>query len=126
MRPFLPISLPPVPPYPEFEALVSALSETPLSLLDSADQALKTARKEWEAVSKASPETGRFVGSEKAWRAGARDVIRACIAGSIAVGAVRKAVGADGKMSGDVKVEVPTVAKAYHAWWVVPKISVAN
>ena len=52
-----------------------------------------------------------------------RDVLRGCIAGSIAISAVRKAVGeneADPK--GRVRVEVPGVEARYHAWWVVPKI----
>ncbi|KAA6410043.1 MAG: amino-acid N-acetyltransferase subunit Mak10 [Lasallia pustulata] len=94
MRPFLPISLPALPTFAEYSCLIpSASVETPSDLLDEAELALKRARKEWEAVSKVGPETGRCVGCEEGWRKGVKDVLRGCIAGSIAVGAVRRAAG---------------------------------
>lgn len=120
MRPFLPISLPVLPTFAEYSCLIpSASVETPSDLLDEAELALKRARKEWEAVSKVGPETGRFVGCEEGWRKGVKDVLRGCIAGSIAVGAVRRAAG---EGEGKVRVEVPAVGGRYHAWWVVPKV----
>ncbi|KAL9106515.1 MAG: hypothetical protein Q9187_008551, partial [Circinaria calcarea] len=107
MRPFLPISLPTVPTYPEFASLISPFppdlsnlsnpslppnstnpkldTSTLNTLLLSAEHALKSARKEFEEVSKASAETARCVGVEKEWREGVRNVLRSIIAGSIAV-----------------------------------------
>lgn len=83
---------------------------------------MKTARKEWEAVGKVAPQMGRCVGCEEAWRKGVRDVLRGCIAGSIAVAAVRREVGGEGKGRGRVEVLGAGVGGRYHAWWVVPKV----
>lgn len=118
MQPFLPISLPLLPTFAEYSALVPSAADGPADLLDAAEQAMKTARREWDAVGKVGPEVGRCVGSEEAWRKGVRDVLRGCIAGSIAVGAVRREMGGKGKG----KVEVPGVGERYHAWWVVPRV----
>ena len=85
---------------------------------------MKRARREWEGVGKVDKEMGRCVGCEEEWRRGVRDVVRGCIAGSIALGGLRRGVG-EGEGS-KVRVEVPGVGAGvggrYHAWWVVPKV----
>lgn len=144
MRPFLPLSLPEVPSYPEFSSLVSLrtpettdtqavaskdeVKEQALSILDVADQAMKAARKEWDAISKTNPETARCLGCEDWWKASVRNMVRACIAGNIAVAAAKKGLmsssSADGNITDALRVELPEKEKRYHAWWLVPSISV--
>lgn len=99
--------------------------EQTLSILDVAEQAMKMARREWEAVSKHSAEAARCQGCEDWWRSSIRDVVRACIAGNIAVATTRKGlVAARGKKVKDVlQVEFPDQGKRYHHWWVVPSVS---
>lgn len=144
MRPFLPLSLPEVPSYPEFSSLVSLrtpettdtqavaskdeVKEQALSILDVADQAMKAARKEWDAISKTKPETARCLGCEDWWKASVRNMVRACIAGNIAVATAKKGLmsssSADGNITDALRVELPEKEKRYHAWWLVPSISV--
>ena len=153
MRPFLGLSIPEVPNYAEFAALASLpLADVPatsksatkprsasnnptaeaLALLDSAAEALKNARKEWEAISKASPKIARTTNCDDWWRADVKNVLRACIAANIAVGTAKKAVAGVGKGKGVTDVlrvvvgaEDGDQSKAgYHAFWVVPKVIV--
>ena len=142
MRPFLPLSLPDVPSYPDFTSLVSLRTldstnssnasaddtkQQALSILDVADQAMKAARKEWEAISKVSAETARCAGCEDWWRSSVKDVVRACIAGNIALATARRGLTGlrDGRDVRDAfKVELPEKTKRYHPWWVVPTISI--
>ena len=144
MRPFLPLSLPEVPSYSEFTSLVSlrtteprrrqGLSETEDSkeqaflILDAADQALTLARKEWDAVSKTKPDVARTLGCEDRWKSSVRDVVRACIAGSIAVATAKKLlmVSGDREIHKTLKAEFPLPEKRYHPWWVVPSVSEIN
>lgn len=142
MQPFLPLSLPEVPTYAEFTALlclpvrnpterqdsdvsVGDVKEQVLLTLDIADQSMKEARKEWDTVSKTQAETARCSGCDDWWRGSMRDVVRACIAGNIAVATAKKAfIAINGKNSTELlKVQLPEKDKRYHAWWVVPIIS---
>ena len=133
IRPFLPLSLPEVPSYPDFVSVTSyGASETQgevskaraLFILDAADQAFKAARKDWDAISKVSAEVAHCVGFEEWWRTGVKNVLRACIAGNIAVAMVKKAVtNAGNKTAKDVlKAEMVQSGKGYHAWWTIPRI----
>ena len=145
MRPFLFLSLPEVPSYPEFASLVSlrkdggmstndpkptssTQAETTaqaISILDIADQALKVARKEWEAVSKAKAETARCVPCEDWWRASVKNVLRATITANIMTTIAKKAFENFNirEASEILKVEIVESGKGYHPWWIVPKIS---
>lgn len=107
------------------DALSKTSNERALSILDSADQALRVAKKDWEAISKAKAEVARCVGCEDWWRTGVKDVLRACIAANIAVATARKAVTNAGTRSvKDVlKAEMVESGKGYHAWWIIPRIS---
>lgn len=141
MRPFLSLSLPEVPSYEEFSSLVSLQTSEPrktemkasgnerreqaLSILEVAEQAMKMARQEWEAVSRQSAEAARCQGCEDWWKSSIRDVVRASIAGNIAVATMRKGLmGWRGQSMRDVvQVELPELGKRYHSWWVVPSVS---
>ena len=144
MRPFLGLSIPEVPTYPEFASLASlhvpdvtpnlklkpSLSTKPtpeaLALLDSAAEALKNARKEWEAVSKAPAAMARTAACEEWWRADVKNVLRACIMANIAVGTAKKAVSGlrKDKGVGDVlRVVVDKEKGGYHEFWIVPQVA---
>jgi len=78
-----------------------------------------------------SAEAARCRGCEGEWRKNVKDVLRACIATSIAISTVKKALGdveakrgEKADLGGRLKVDIPETGKGYHDWWVVPKISV--
>ena len=147
MRPFLSISLPEMPSFPEFASLVSLRTpektdrhpnalDTPsqadvkqqaFSILEVTDQALKIARKEWEAISKARSETARCICCEDWWRTSVKDILRSCITANIAVAAAKKALTNAGlrTIQDALKVEIPDSGKGYHPWWVVPRVTAA-
>ena len=112
----------------EFDAPTDEVKEQALSILEVADQAMKAARKEWDAISKTDAETARCLGCEDWWKASVKNVVRACIAGSIAVATAKKGVMAASanklNTRDALRVEIPEKEKRYHAWWVVPNISV--
>ena len=85
---------------------------------------MKTARKEWEVISKTPAEIARCIGCEEAWRAGTKDVLRSLIAGGIAVATVRKWVAEErGKGKRGKKLKVDLGGKRYSDWWIVPKVA---
>ena len=146
MRPFLSVSLPEVPSYPEFASRVSLHTTERAAgdhlrqiasrvndsgdeaslILDFADQALKTARKHWEAISRATAETANCVGCEDWWRSSVKNVVRACITANIMIATSKKAMtnAASKDVREVLKVELVQSNELYHAWWMVPKISV--
>jgi len=150
MRPFTPLSIPEVPNYTEFEQLASlpASSESSDSylsndsryppewrsqaknLVENADVALQSARKEWDAISRTSPSKARTTHCDEWWLADVKNVQRACIAADIAVKTVSKAVLGLGNecrtrdLKTVFKVDMGDYGKGYHSWWVVPKITV--
>lgn len=138
------MSLPETPTYSEFASLVSlrtpdnpntqgsktssaahaVLNQQASSILEVAEQALKLARKEWEAVSKAKAETARCIGCEAWWRTSTKNVLRACITANIMVATAKKAVAnvGSGKIQDALSVELEDSGKGYHSWWVVPRL----
>ena len=94
------------------------------SILDFADQTLKAARRDWEAISKAKAETARCVGCEDWWRTSMKNVIRACITANIMIATLKKAIS--NAASEDAQdfpiVELAKSNELYHAWWIVPRI----
>lgn len=131
-----------MPSYPEFMALISLrsaekageqntngaaadINEQILSILDVADQAMRAARKEWDATSKTNAQTARCMGNDW-WRGSVRNVVKASIAGNIAVATAKRASMTLGARNlGDLlTVEMPGKDKRYHPWWVVPVISI--
>lgn len=139
------MSIPEVPSFSEFTSLVSlrkpepnsivvddqdsatytANNEEALSILEVADQALKIARKEWEAISKVSAETARCIGCEDWWRSSMKNVLRSCITANITVATAKKALSNAGskKARDALKVKIMESHKGYHVWWIVPQIS---
>ncbi len=95
------------------------------SILNLADQALKAARKDWEAISKAKAETAGCVGCEDWWRTSVKNVVRACITANIMIATSKKAMSnaAAKDTRAILKVEVVKCNELYHAWWMVPRIS---
>lgn len=135
------MSLPEVPTFPEFSALVSlnpsstsslegstdsiaGTNAQALSILEVAERAMKTARTEWEAISKSSAEAARCQNCEEWWRARVRNVWRSCIGANITIATAKKLVGNAGNISAAdiLKVEIGQSGQMYHPWWIVPKI----
>ncbi|KAL8700157.1 MAG: hypothetical protein Q9201_005601 [Fulgogasparrea decipioides] len=137
MRPFLQLSIPELPSYAEFSAASSfepgeaqndggfSAGVQVLSTLNAAEEAIRVARKEWEALSKLDAETARVTNAEEWWRASIKDVIRACIVCSIAIATAKRGFqNAKGKQLSEVlKAEMPK-GKSYHDFWIVPRLSV--
>jgi len=127
MKPFAHISLPAPLSQPHFHTLVTVPDHSAAALLDAADAIIKTARRDWDALSKMAKEKARCGACEGAWRDNVRGVLRACIAAGIAVAALRRGLvgpGEEGGVRGRVRVEVPGVVERYHDWWVVPRVVV--
>lgn len=144
VQPFLSVSLPEVPSYPEFASRVSLhtlerdagdpshqtastkieTNDQAVAILDFADQALKAARKDWEAISKTKAETARCVGCEDWWRASVKNIVRACITANIMIATSKKAMSKAASQDAReiLKVEVVKSNELYHAWWMVPRI----
>ncbi|KAL9579739.1 MAG: hypothetical protein Q9212_004928 [Teloschistes hypoglaucus] len=132
MRPFMQLSIPELPSYAELNDATSITrsdaekdEEQALSVLDIAEEATKVARKEWETLGKLDAEKARCVNCEEWWRASVKDIVRACIACSIAIATMKKALQTPhGKPMKEVlKVEMPG-EKSYHGFWLVPRVSI--
>lgn len=134
------LSIPEPVPYAEVAAVTSIANDTGdddddgresikdqiMSMLDLADEAAKMARKEWEALGKLGADVVRCVNCEEWWRASIKDIIRACIACSIAVATMKRGYQtAVGKPIRDVlTAEMPRAGQRYHDFWIVPKLTV--
>lgn len=96
------------------------------SILNFADHALKEARKDWEAISKAKAETARCVGCEDWWRTSVKNVVKSCITANIMIATAKKAISnSASKDTRDIlQVEVVKSDELYHTWWIVPRILV--
>ncbi|EEA23234.1 N-alpha-acetyltransferase, non-catalitic subunit [Talaromyces marneffei ATCC 18224] len=149
MKPFLPISLPELISYDQYEDNATLKGQTDSDLLKRASGAIADARKAWEAVlaqgafvttttqqkQQNSGEAVRRPAIEADWQRNTKDSLRACIGASIAIQTVTKIFGkmnlsssvptTNGKKSLPIKVEIPEVGSTgrYHDWWAVPRIS---
>lgn len=135
MRPFLQLSLPEVLPYADYASLtvfppagnpaIGPGEQVPPNLV-LAEQAMNVARKKWDAISKLSAETARCVTCADWWGESVKDVVRACIACSVAIATVKRGLAnAEGRPLADIiQVEVPGSEMAYHPFWAVPKITI--
>lgn len=128
------LSIPEPPSYAELAAATDmngnegSTEAQVISTLDIADEAAKVARKEWEALGKLDADTARCVNCEDWWRASIKDIIRACIACSIAIATVKKGIlNKKGRLLSDVlTAEILEAGKRYHDSWIVPKVSVGT
>lgn len=145
MRPFLSVSLPEVPSFPDFVSRVSLddpernagdlvhqaassknqTREKASSILELADQALAAARKDWEAISKTNAGIARCIGCEDWWRASVKNVVRACITANIMTTISKTAMSnaASKDVRNSLRVELLKSNELYHTWWIVPRIS---
>lgn len=149
MKPFLPISLPELVSYDQYEENATLKGQPDAELLKRASRAIGDARKAWEAVlaqgafvagtqQQNGGETVRRSAIEADWQKNTKDSLRACIGASIAIQTATKILKS--RMSSPaptpertngktpllpIKVEVPEVGSAnrWHDWWAVPRIS---
>lgn len=145
MKPFLPISLPELVSYDQYEDNATLKGQSDSDLLKRASRAIADARKAWEAVldqgaflktSQQKQNNGKVVDRpaiEADWKRNTENSIRACIVASIAIQTVTKVFSklspsnptTTGRKPLPVKVEIPEVGSKgrYHDWWAVPRIS---
>ncbi|UNI20121.1 N-alpha-acetyltransferase, non-catalitic subunit, variant 2 [Purpureocillium takamizusanense] len=124
MKPFVAVGFPALPNFHQFTAGVAQSESTLQELLEYAERAVAGAKRGFEALSKLSAKESFSVGSHDRWAASVKGALRSTIATGIAVSSVQKALSkqaAEGSHLG-IKAEVPTPDKAYHEWWIVPKI----
>ncbi|EEH43449.2 uncharacterized protein PADG_08374 [Paracoccidioides brasiliensis Pb18] len=171
MKPFLPISLPELVPYEMFEQEAALAGDPDEDVLERGLRAVAEAKKGvekclgggavlgWEWGGKNGVDGKGAGDSEKAgaperpksleddWMADMKDSLRACIAASIAIEVVKRAMtaagsggGGDGNGSGgsgsgdgecerrpklNLAVEIPPVGSKgrWHDWWAVPRVT---
>ncbi|QPH06146.1 hypothetical protein C2857_004411 [Epichloe festucae Fl1] len=125
MRPFSPIGLPALPTFEDFSDGTKQPDSSTSALLEHAERAATSAKRGLEALGKLSAEESFSVGSHEQWIGSAKDALKSCIATGVAVSTLRKALlkaGGDEAATLSVLAEVPTSDKAYHEWWIVPRI----
>ncbi|KAH6610169.1 amino-acid n-acetyltransferase subunit mak10 [Trichoderma cornu-damae] len=123
MRPFAPIGLPVLPTFEEFtEGTLQPDTEID-ELLQYAERAVEGAKRNLEAMSGMTAEQSFSVGSHSLWVASVKNGLKSCIAANIAISAVLKALQtAESPDNLGITVDVPAPQKAYHEWWIVPRI----
>ncbi|OKL55867.1 hypothetical protein UA08_08865 [Talaromyces atroroseus] len=143
MKPFLPISLPELVSYDQYEENATLKGQSDGDLLKRASKSITDARKAWEAVlaqgafattQQNGSETVRRPAIEADWQRNTKDSLRACIGASIAIQIATKIfktrasstpINSKTSASLPIKVEIPDVGSPsrWHDWWVVPRIS---
>jgi hypothetical protein len=140
MKPFIPISLPELVPYEEYQREATLEGDTDATILDRASKAITEARKAWEATLAngafvedfSSPTKEPSIAIEEDWRRDIKDTMRACIGASIAIETVKKALLSDSppseKNPPNLQVVIPEIGSKtqWHDWWIVPQISEKN
>ncbi|KAJ5919857.1 hypothetical protein N7454_009692 [Penicillium verhagenii] len=131
MKPFLPISLPELVPFEEYQREATLEGDADATILDRASKAITEARKAWEATLS----LGAFVDDpslenvtpataiEADWQRNIKDTMRACIGASIAIETVKRTLS-NVKWS-ELQVKIPEIgAKSrWHDWWSVPQVA---
>ncbi|KAL2265163.1 hypothetical protein VTJ83DRAFT_6263 [Remersonia thermophila] len=120
MKPFAGIGLPELPSHEAFARVVAQEGTPTPALLEQAARAAAEARGKLEAVARLREKEAFAVGCHEAWLKGVKNATRAAIATVLAATSLRKAV-LEGREA-RVKAEVPKAEKAYHEWWLVPKV----
>lgn len=123
MKPFAPIGIPELPTFQQFKRQVTQPESSTESVLAAAAKALLEAKKGFESLSKSSAEESFSVGSHERWLASVKNGLKSCIAMGLVVSTLQKALQRT-EEGGELKLkaEVPTPDKAYHEWWIVPKL----
>ncbi|KAI2611575.1 Mak10-domain-containing protein [Hypoxylon fragiforme] len=128
MRPFRHIALPALPTFSEFTRATLQPETTIYELLKYAESAIGGAKKGYEALSKMSDTQAFCVGAHDSWVVNTKNCLKAAIAAGIAVSTLQRAFEnaggkEEGKMELGLQVEMPKPGKAYHDWWIVPKLT---
>lgn len=139
MKPFMPISLPELVPFEEYQREATLEGDSDATILERASQAITEARKAWEvtlghgAFAEAPSASAKqpTIAIEEDWQRDVKDTMRACIGASIAIQTVKKAlVGDSGNTPGNtqplnIAVAIPKTGSKtqWHDWWVVPQIT---
>ncbi|KAM0330519.1 hypothetical protein ACHAQA_003466 [Verticillium albo-atrum] len=123
MKPFSSIGHPALPTFDEFTAGTAQPDTSTADLLRFAERSLAGAKKALEAIGRLSEAESFSIGSHARWVPGVKNQLKSCIATGLAVSGLQRALDKAGE-SGDLKLraEVPTPDKAYHEWWLVPRI----
>ncbi|KAG6157516.1 hypothetical protein E4U37_007270 [Claviceps purpurea] len=135
MKPFSYIGSPALPTFEDFTHGSKQPGSSTVELLDCADRAVTSSKRGYEALSKLSAEESFSVGCHERWVEAAKKALKSCIATGVAVSTLRKAVLKTGGNDNDenrevaagaalegLAAEIPTPEKAYHEWWIVPRI----
>lgn len=125
MKPFVSIGLPDLPSFEDFQEGTTQPNMSSEDILSYGERALAGAKRGFEALSKFTAEESFSVGSHDRWVASMKNGLKSCIAAGIAFSTLHKAVREAGGEPSSLKLqaEVPTPAKSYHEWWIVPRIS---
>lgn len=125
MKPFVSIGLPDLPSFEDFTQGTTQPDTPSDEILAYGERALAGAKRGFEALSKFSPEESFSVSSHDRWVASMKNGLKSCIAAGIAFSALQKGLREAGGDEKSIKLqaEVPTPAKSYHEWWLVPRIS---
>ncbi|KAJ5240238.1 NatC N(alpha)-terminal acetyltransferase Mak10 subunit [Penicillium chermesinum] len=130
MKPFIPISLPELVPFEEYQKETTLEGDSDEVILERASKAIAEARKAWEAtlgngafVKDSSTATKTPTAIEADWQRNVKDTMRACIAASLAIEAVKKALAS--KALTKLEVDIPPIGSKgrFHDWWSVPKLT---
>lgn len=136
MKPFIPITLPELVPYEEYQREAGLEGDSDATILERASKAITEARKAWEATlangafidDPSAPNQPPPSAIEEDWKRDVKNTMRACIGTSLAVEAVKKALSTASPTedkSLNLEVIVPEVGSKsrWHDWWVVPQVS---
>ncbi|KAL2010798.1 hypothetical protein VTN00DRAFT_3516 [Thermoascus crustaceus] len=136
MKPFIPISLPELVPFEEYQREAILEGDDDATVLDRASRAIVEAKKAWEAVLANGPflpssgedgdsrsTTNTAPAIEAEWNRDVKDTMRSCIATSIAIATVKKALAERPALN--LTVEIPEIGSnaRRHDWWVVPVLA---
>jgi hypothetical protein len=133
MKPFIPISLPELVPYEEYQREATLEGDTDATIVDRASKAISEARKAWEATlahgafiedpSTATRSPPNAI--EEDWKRDIKDTMRACIGASIAIESVKKVIAGDSSPKEKLQVTIPEIGskRHWHDWWIVPQVS---
>lgn len=123
MKPFAVIGHPALPSFEEFTLGARQTDQSTPELLTGASRAVAGAKRGLEAISKLSAPESFSVGSHDRWLPGVKNALKSCIALGLAISALQKTTEkAGGSGAAGLRAEVPTPAKSYHDFWIVPRI----
>ncbi|KAJ5543567.1 NatC N(alpha)-terminal acetyltransferase Mak10 subunit [Penicillium sp. DV-2018c] len=136
MKPFIPITLPELPPYEEYQREAALEGDTDAAILERASKAITEARKAWEATlangafieDLSTPARPPPSAIEEDWKRDVKNTMRACIGTSLAIDAVKKELATasstqDKTLNLEVVVPGDGSKSRWHDWWVVPQVS---